>query len=597
MTSDTLPTRAGNAPTIPGSVQRDNDQNRISDNKIAGGDSSQSSNISDRGDSGSSSNPLSTARALVLLQLLSRLLTFGLNQTLLRLASPAVFGTAAIQFDLVCSSTLFLSREGIRNALLRCKEPSPNRGQNEVEPRRAVWERQARALSIVPLQLGLVISSIIITIYLTTSDKVTTSQPTFHLSLALYTLSSLIELSTEPLYIRVHRSDPPRLNVRVQAEGGMAITRAIVTVSCLIVLGESKALLGFAVGQVAGALWLAVRYLREFEWDIGSLVWLQSLQGFSLSYRERRFNSETLSLAIANTGQSFVKHLLTEADRIAVARISPLDDQGGYAVAMNYGSLVARIMFQPLEESLLLHYSSSLSSPSTLPLYTTTIRLSLYLTLLIRSFVPPLYPAIYPLLLPRQYHRTTAPHILKLYLTTYLPLMSLNGVSEAFVTSSADPDEVKTQARWMIASSAVFASSLVGFSQLVPNLYLCGPSGSTKLLNYSREESLVLSSCAAMVVRIIYALRHGYRTFSLRKPSLRVFELLPSLGVWAWTWVAWGLLWLLARTDRWKNGWKGWVELVGSGGALGVISLAGIFYAERRRFQELRRGTKAHKKD
>ncbi|MCT6562737.1 oligosaccharide translocation protein RFT1, partial [Staphylococcus aureus] len=64
-------------------------------------------------------SPGALARALILLQLLSRLLTFGLNQVLVRLAPPSVFGTAAIQFDLVASTILFLSREGVRNALLR----------------------------------------------------------------------------------------------------------------------------------------------------------------------------------------------------------------------------------------------------------------------------------------------------------------------------------------------------------------------------------------------------------------------------------------------------------------------------------------------
>jgi hypothetical protein len=53
--------------------------------------------------------------------------------------------------------------------------------------------------------------------------------------------------------------------------------------------------------------------------------------------RENRFDPQLLALAMANTRQSVVKHLLTEADRIAVGRICPLDEQGGYAVAMNYG--------------------------------------------------------------------------------------------------------------------------------------------------------------------------------------------------------------------------------------------------------------------
>ena len=71
-----------------------------------------------KADNDSISSTLKTGRSLVLLQLLTRVLTFVLNQSLVRLASPEVFGTAAIQFDLIYSTVLFLSREGIRNALL-----------------------------------------------------------------------------------------------------------------------------------------------------------------------------------------------------------------------------------------------------------------------------------------------------------------------------------------------------------------------------------------------------------------------------------------------------------------------------------------------
>lgn len=57
-----------------------------------------------------------------------------------------------------------------------------------------------------------------------------------------------------------------------------------------------------------------------------------------LTLSEPLFGDEMKALAIANTRQSLIKHLLTEADRIAVGRISPLQDQGGYAIAMNYGA-------------------------------------------------------------------------------------------------------------------------------------------------------------------------------------------------------------------------------------------------------------------
>lgn len=218
------------------------------------------------------SNPLLTVRSLVLLQLLSRILTFTLNQSLLRLASPSVFGTAAIQFDLVCSSILFLSREGIRNALLRKTDVN-----NEVEPKR---RSQIHALSVAPLQLGMVIAPLITGLYLWSSSQSTTSQQGFHVSLILYVASSLIELSIEPCYIQVHRSSPPKINVRVQAEGGMAIVKAIVTVASLLGLGEGKALISFALGQVAGAIWLAVLYIKEFDWNVKSLVTTPRVEGY-----------------------------------------------------------------------------------------------------------------------------------------------------------------------------------------------------------------------------------------------------------------------------------------------------------------------------
>ncbi|WVQ78055.1 hypothetical protein IAT38_000136 [Cryptococcus sp. DSM 104549] len=539
-----------------------------------------------------SSNPLTTARSLVLLQLLSRLLTFTLNQTLLRLASPSVFGTAAIQFDLVCSSILFLSREGIRNALLR---RNGSEGGDSGRATGGVGEtpEQVHALSLVPLQLGVGIATLIGGVYLYTSSETTTSQPTFHVSLALYILSALLELSIEPYYIRIHRASPPKLNVRVQAEGGMAIVKAAVTVGSLVGLGSNRALLGFALGQLAGAVWLAGRYVREFGWDVSSLFLLvaQRAEG------KPKFDPQTLSLAMANTGQSVIKHLLTEADRLAVAQICPLHDQGGYAVAMNYGSLIARIVFQPLEESLLLHYSTSLSAPSTLPLFTLTIRLASYFTLLMPAFAIPLFPALSPLILPRQYQSTTAPSILKLYLTTYIPLLSFNGVAEAFHTASADPSEVKLQARWMVASSAVFASSLLCLSAL-PTVYITtSAEEDPRAHTLGKERALVLASCAAMLVRIFYALRHAYRVFAMRKPSMRVLDLLPGWKSTVWVGsVGWGL-WLLRFWGRWETGWKGLVELVGVGAVLGVVSLVIIYRAESQRLHNLRSSMKFDKTD
>lgn len=63
----------------------------------------------------------------------------------------------------------------------------------------------------------------------------------------------------------------------------------------------------------------------------------------SMHLRKVLFEPELLRLSTAMTAQSVVKHFLTEGDRLIVSKFSPLKDQGGYAVATNYGMLYSRL--------------------------------------------------------------------------------------------------------------------------------------------------------------------------------------------------------------------------------------------------------------
>lgn len=225
-------------------------------------DASSSSRAGADEQSGSIGTALSTGKSLVLLQLLSRLLTFVLNQSLVRLAPPEVFGTAAIQFDLIYTTILFLSREGIRNALLRHTSGTPHdRPGNKTDTKET--GASSTDLARLPFKLGVGVSVLAVGVYLHYSNGTTTHQPDFLLALGMYVAAALVELGIEPLYIRTLSSNPPKLNVRVQAEGGMAIVKAVVTFGWLF-LQPRRALLGFALGQLAGDGWLAGRYVWEY---------------------------------------------------------------------------------------------------------------------------------------------------------------------------------------------------------------------------------------------------------------------------------------------------------------------------------------------
>ncbi|CAE6429721.1 unnamed protein product [Rhizoctonia solani] len=403
---------------------------------------------------------VNSAYSLIGLQVLSRLATFTLNQLLLRLASPKVFGTAAIQLDLLLSTVLFLSREGVRNALLRVPRESSS-------STKIINVSTLPALLGAPLAFGLTLG------YRTIASPATRAQPYFDQAVSIYALAAVIDLISEPLHNRAQSL--MRFNLRIKAEGTAIIARSVCTVAALIIAGEHWSLIAFATGQLAYAITVLVVYVKAF-WKEGGV------QIFPRRTREGGkstipFDSTSFKLALTMTGQSVFKHFLTEGDRIVISRISPLEDQGGYAVASNYGSLVARILFQPIEESSRLYFSKTLSPPlpengpkepakpskGALSQAATTLQsilfLHLHLALALTALLAPLIPFLSDFLLPLRYRSTAAPRILRAY-CAYIPAMGLNGILEAFVHATALPAQLQSQARWMVFFSIAFAAGV-----------------------------------------------------------------------------------------------------------------------------------------
>jgi oligosaccharide translocation protein RFT1 len=181
---------------------------------------------------------LTSISSLIGLQLSSRAFTFILNQALVRLATPQTFGTATIQFELLLSTTLFLSREGVRIALLR--------QQKTVSP------HLVRNISLLPAYLGVPIAVALAILYAATSAPAVRAQSHFHLSVSIYALAAAIELAAEPMYIRAQNE--LRVDVRVRAEGVAVFLKTLVTFFGLAFASPQWALIAFAAGQAAYGL-------------------------------------------------------------------------------------------------------------------------------------------------------------------------------------------------------------------------------------------------------------------------------------------------------------------------------------------------------
>ncbi len=196
---------------------------------------------------------LASGSSLVLLQLFSRVVTFVLNQALVRLVSPQVFGTTSIQFELLLSTILFLSREGVRNALLRASS-SPTQGED-----RDANSPLITNISLLPILLGIPTALGSALLYLATSSFTTSSQPHFRTSVVLYVVAAFFELLSEPMYIRTQNE--LRFHVRVRAEGTAVMLKTITTFLVLVGAPEEWSLVAFALGQTAYGLTMLLSFI------------------------------------------------------------------------------------------------------------------------------------------------------------------------------------------------------------------------------------------------------------------------------------------------------------------------------------------------
>jgi len=242
------------------------------------------------------------------------------------------------------------------------------------------------------------------------------------------------------------------------------------------------------------------------------------------------FDRSTIGLAGSMMAQSVVKHLLTQGDTFLISFLASASVQGAYALANNYGSLLARLLFQPVEESSRSYFSRLLSSVTPVkqggkPVQEVTeakqnlqtlLRLYILLTSIIISLGPFAAPPLLAIVAGKQWAGSGAGDVLAAY-CFYIPFMGLNGLTESFVASVATEAEVHIQSVWMGAFSVIFATSAFLFMRIYP----LGAIG------------LVLANIINMGCRIIWSGAFIKRFFKRHGTDFKIKSLIPesTLGV------------------------------------------------------------------
>ncbi|KAG4263493.1 oligosaccharidyl-lipid flippase family protein [Fusarium proliferatum] len=462
------------------------------------------------------------ASLLIILQLASRLITFIANQLLLRYLTAPLLGLST-QLEVYYLSVLFFARESLRVAIQR-----RDSGSQAKEESQAVVN-----LGYLAIGLGSFVSLGLGWMYLAYANDITLATPYLVESLYLYGFAAMVELLSEPCFVL--------MQTRLQF-GTRAAAESIATfLRCIIVFGSAVwaskhndiGVLPFALGQITYGVSLLLVYLV-------SGYRLASSIGFSLlpktiASKENRFwasmfDRSTIGLAGSMMAQSVVKHLLTQGDTFLISFLASASVQGAYALANNYGSLLARLLFQPVEESSRSYFSRLLSSVTPVkqggkPVQEvseakqnlqTLLRLYILLALIIISLGPFAAPPLLAIVAGKQWAGSGAGDVLAAY-CFYIPFMGLNGLTESFVASVATEAEVHIQSVWMGAFSVIFAASAFLFMRIYP----LGAIG------------LVLANIINMGCRIIWSGAFIKRFFKTHGTDFKIKSLIPesTLGV------------------------------------------------------------------
>nr|UWK20200.1 oligosaccharidyl-lipid flippase [Trichoderma psychrophilum] len=431
------------------------------------------------------------ASLLIILQLASRLVTFIANQLLLRFLTAPLLGLST-QLEVYYLSILFFARESLRVAIQRQGiAAAPNtKGRHDDGDDEARREGQAVVnLGYLAVALGSIVSVGLACMYLASASVATLQTPWLVESLWLYGFAAMVELMSEPCFVLMQTR--LQFGTRAAAESIATFLRCIVVFGCAVWASQSSVDIGvfpFALGQLSYGISLLLVYLfsgfRLASTTGFSLLPKRLTSGKDVVFLFSYFYKPTVSLASSMMAQSVVKHLLTQGDTFLISLFSNPEVQGVYALANNYGSLLARLLFQPVEESSRSYFSRLLSSPSATegqssssqpssPIKEakrnlhTILRLYILLSAIIISIGPFAAPPLLSIVAGKRWTGSGAGQVLGTY-CFYIPFMGLNGITESFVASVASETQVHRQSFWMGIFSVVFAASAFLFMRVLP---------------------------------------------------------------------------------------------------------------------------------
>ncbi|XP_068838517.1 man(5)GlcNAc(2)-PP-dolichol translocation protein RFT1 isoform X2 [Capricornis sumatraensis] len=420
----------------------------------------------------------------LLLQVLFRLITFVLNAFILRFLSKEIVGIVNVRLTLLYSTTLFLAREAFRRA---CLSGAAQRD----------WSQTLNLLWLtVPLGVfwSLFLGWVWLQLLAVPDPHVV---PHYGTGVVVFGFSAVVELLGEPFWVLAQAHLFVKL--KVIAESLSVILKSVLT-ALLVLWLPHWGLYIFSLAQLFYTTVLVLCYVIYFAKVLGSpeSAKQQALPVSSMTdllpsmTKSRAFvNWEEANLTWSFFKQSFLKQILTE---------------GVYDIVNNLGSLVARLIFQPIEESFYIFFAKVLEREKDATLQKqedvavaaavleSLLKLALLTGLTITVFGFAFSQLVLDIYGGVMLSSGSGPVLLRAY-CLYVLLLAINGVTECFTFAAMSKEEVDRYNFTMLALS----SSFLMLSYVLTRW--CGSVG------------FILANCFNMGIRITQSLRFIYRYY------------------------------------------------------------------------------------
>ena len=441
----------------------------------------------------------------------SRLLTFGLNVFIARRVDRRAYGIGFVSLELFNALGLFLSKEGFRRASIRLLRDDRSEGKNSII---VCWSSMI---------VSTVINLFLLGIWLSGQDSSQT--PNYTVAVVLMFVANILEIVAEPLVL--NEIIQKRLDSKPYVEG-VALTMRTFSLSLLSLGLGANFLLSFAAAQIVYSLtWISgfLFYARQYGgiYDVVSSLTLpcsplelvRTRKWKSLWLKEKRHGDLCQQMLIG----ACQKMILGKGENVILVALFDEAAWSSYALVSNFGSLILRTLFAPVEEIAFSYFSTadgSFERRDRLHIARILLGIQGALGAIALGYGPTYGYFALRLLYGRGWaDDEDAVSAFQLY-CVFLFAASLNGIMEAYAHATADVQWMRRNVFFQIACSTV----------------LCVASWT--LRSYGARGLIVATTCsmALRVVRCLFFLSPPLRWVHPRVPTLYASIFFSALIAW-----------------------------------------------------------------